>query len=115
MERRSKMSAWNRHQTPSFKPANTAPYHGGNGGGSSGPQASVPDVSIRNHKRWKTVFERAIAEYVHRGHPGADELTALVRRAINRLLDKEPGAQTFKSFQVISDIIDALGTGSYSL
>ena len=113
------MSAWNRNQPTSFKPPNMAPYRvgsGNNGGSTHGSsQGTMPDISIRNHRQWKSAFERALAEYLTRGNTGAEQLNAIVKQAINDRLNQEPGSHTFKSLQLITDIIKALSTGSYLL
>jgi hypothetical protein len=112
------MNAWSRKQPTSFKPPNMAPYRGNNSGGGSthgSSQATVPDISIRNHRQWKSAFERALAEYLTRGNTGAEQLNTIVKQAINDRLNEEPGSQTFKSLQLVTDIIKALSIGSYLL
>lgn len=111
------MSAWNRNQTTSFRPPNMAPFRNNNGGSSThgSSQATVPDISIRNHRQWKSAFERVLAEYLTRGIHGADQLNAIVKQAINDRLNAEPDSQTFKSLQLVTDVITALSIGSYLL
>lgn len=110
------MSAWNRNQTTSFRPPNMAPFRNNNGGSTHGSsQATVPDISIRNHRQWKSAFERVLAEYLTRGTHGADQLNAIVKQAINDRLNAEPDSQTFKSLQLVTDVITALSIGSYLL
>lgn len=106
----SRMSGpWPRNQTLSFKP-------GGTGSGAAGSlNSTVPDISIRNHKKWRTTFEKSISDHLGRGFDGAECVHRYTRRAINNVLDKEPRAETFKRFQVISDIIDSLTNGSFLL
>jgi hypothetical protein len=85
-----------------------------NGSSSGGLATAVPDISIRNHKRWKTAYEKLLGDYLIRGHQGADELATLVRGVLSRILEKDLQAHTFKCFQVVSDIIDVLSRGSLS-
>ena len=80
-------------------------------GASAGAPTTTPDVSVRNHKKWRAGFEKLLADYLVRGHSGVEDLARYTRRAINGVLDSQPTAESFKAFQVISDIIDALAHG----